>query len=91
MGDSVTKDKKVCVDSTKVNSDTFLLTFYGTTESFVYGTSTDDVLNYIKNGTGGRSGTFDAVLKGGKRKSFLGKTFEKKDGIIGYEFVPGKQ
>ncbi len=28
------------------------------------------------------------VLKGGKRKAFLGKKFEKKEGIIGYKFMP---
>ncbi len=28
------------------------------------------------------------VLKDGKRKPFLGKIFEKRGHIIGYEFVP---
>ena len=78
-------------DSTEVNNDEelFLLTFYGTKDNpFDYGSSTEDVLNYIKNASGGRGGTFDVVLKGGKRKAFLGKKFEKKEGIIGYKFVP---
>ena len=89
MGDSATEDKKVSGDSTEVNSYEFLLTFYGTKDKpFDYGSSKEDVLKYIKNATGGRGGTFNMVLKGGKRKPFLCKTFEKKDNIIGYEFVP---
>ncbi len=88
MGDSATEDKKVSGESTVVHNDEFHLTFYGTTEPFDYGCSKADVLSYIKDAKGGRGGSFKVVLKDGKRKPFLGKTFEKKENIIGYEFLP---
>jgi hypothetical protein len=89
MEDCTTEDMmKVSGESTEVNSNEFLLTFYDTTEPFDYGSEKEAVLEYIKGSKGGRGGSFKMVMKGGKRKPFLGKTFEKKENIIGYEFVP---
>ncbi len=82
------KDMKVSDESVEVNSDEFFLTFYDTTEIFDYGVEKEAVLQYIKELKGGRGGSFKVVLKDGKRKPFLGKTFEKKENIIGYEFLP---
>ena len=86
MGDSIAEDRKVSSESAKARK--FALTYYGTTKEFPCGKTQDVVLKYIKRTKGGRGGSFDMVLKDGRRKAFLGKTFEKKENIIGYEFVP---
>ncbi len=89
MGDSTSEVMKVSGDnSMQVNSDVFLLTFYDSTEPFDYGAAQETVLQYIMNAKGGRGGCFKVVLKNGRRKPFLGKTFEKNENIIGYAFVP---
>jgi hypothetical protein len=82
MADFTGEDMK----GTEVNE--FALTFYETTELFDYGSEKDDVLQYIKGRKGGRGGSFKMVMKDGKLKPFLGKIFEKKENINGYEFVP---
>eukprot|EP01039_Chlorochromonas_danica_P007664 gene7664-8469_t len=70
------------------NTNEFQLSFYGSTEKFDYGSEKEDVLQYIKRVKSGRAGDFKMVLKDGKRKPFLGKVFEKREDIEGYEFVP---
>ena len=84
MADFIGEDMK----GTEVNSNEFALTFYDTTEPFDYGSEKEAVLQYIKDTKGGRGGSFKMVMEDGKRKPFLGKIFEKKENINGYEFVP---